>query len=522
MPARRILVTGATGFIGGHLVARLRRDGRDLTLAVRNREACPPAWLDDIGIRVVETGAIETTANLATAFADVAAVAHLAGMAQSTAGEDQETALRDANVVATKRLADAAVEYGVKNFVHLSSLFAVTDGVSEDVLDDFTRRIPSSAYGRSKRESEKYVTELPTKGVFAISLRLPLVIGPDAKGNWAALQKLAATGVPLPFGIIRNRRSIIAVDSAVDVITHLLTHPWPVAASGTYFIADGTASTADMVTELRRGMGRTPRLVPVPPMLLSTAATLLGQQRRVSSLLGSCEVDDRRFRRTFGYRRPCDVGQAIRNAVPAGFNANSKRRTSRLKRLFDVTLAAVALPVAAPVVLACLAAIKATSHGPGIFRQPRVGLNEQTFTCYKLRTMYSDTGDIPSHEASTSSVTPIGRWLRRLKFDELPQLWNILRGDMSFVGPRPCLTSQTALIAARRSRGLYAIRPGITGVSQVAGVDMSDPEKLAELDETYLDDMSIAADLQLIIATAFGAGRGDRVRQSPSANGLDE
>ena len=286
-----------------------------------------------------------------------------------------------------------------------------------------------------------------------------------------------------------------------------------VVVSALNFIADGIASTADMVTELRRGMGRSPRLVPVPPVLLSTAATLLGQQRRVSSLLGSCEVDDRRFRRTFGYRRPYDVGQAIRNAVPAGQPKQSEHQASSLKRVFDVTLAAAALPVAAPVILACVAAIKATSHGPGIFRQPRVGLNEQTFTCYKLRTMYSDTRDVPSHEASTSSVTPIGRWLRRLKFDELPQLWNILRGDMSFVGPRPCLPTQTALIDARRSRGFYAIRPGITGVSQVAGVDMSDPEKLAELDETYLDDMSIAADLRLIVATAFGAGQGDRVRQ---------
>jgi lipopolysaccharide/colanic/teichoic acid biosynthesis glycosyltransferase/nucleoside-diphosphate-sugar epimerase len=513
MAASRILVTGATGFIGGHLVARLRRDGHDLTLAVRNREACPPAWLDDDGIRIVETGAIETAKNLAAAFADNTAVVHLAGIAQSTAGEDQEAVLRGANVVATKRLVDAAVEHGIKKFVHLSSLFAVTDGVSDDVLDDATKKEPSSAYGRSKRQSEQHIGELPAKGVFAVSLRLPLVIGPDAKGNWAALQKLAATGVPLPFGSIRNRRSIISVDSAVDVIAHLLTHPWPVAASGTYFIADGAASTADMVTELRRGMGRTPRLVPIPAVLLSTAATLLGQQRRVSSLLGNCEVDDRRFRRTFGYRRPFDVRQAIRNAVPAGPASNSKRKTSRLKRAFDVTLAAAAFPFAVPVILACIAAIKATSPGPGIFRQLRVGLNEQTFTCYKLRTMYADTRDVPSHEASTSSVTPIGRWLRRLKFDELPQLWNILHGEMSFVGPRPCLPSQTDLVAARRSRGLYAIRPGITGVSQVAGVDMSDPEKLAELDETYLDDMSIAADVRLIVATAFGAGQGDRVRQ---------
>jgi O-antigen biosynthesis protein WbqP len=182
-----------------------------------------------------------------------------------------------------------------------------------------------------------------------------------------------------------------------------------------------------------------------------------------------------------------------------------------MKRIFDLALAVIALPVTAPVILACIAAIKATSPGPGIFRQTRVGRHEKAFTCYKLRTMYDDTRDLPSHEAAASSVTPIGGWLRRLKLDELPQLWNIVRGDMSFVGPRPCLPSQTALIAARRVRGLYAIRPGITGVSQVAGVDMSDPEKLAALDASYLADMSITADLRLILATALGAGRGDRI-----------
>jgi O-antigen biosynthesis protein WbqP len=182
-----------------------------------------------------------------------------------------------------------------------------------------------------------------------------------------------------------------------------------------------------------------------------------------------------------------------------------------MKRALDVVLAIALLPVAVPVLLICMAAINASSPGPAIFRQTRIGRNEMPFTCYKLRTMHAGTRDVPSHEAAASSITPLGGRLRRLKLDELPQLWNILRGDMSFVGPRPCLPTQTHLIAARRARGLYAIRPGITGVAQVAGVDMSDPERLAALDATYLDDMSVAADLRLIIATALGAGRRDSV-----------
>ena len=183
-----------------------------------------------------------------------------------------------------------------------------------------------------------------------------------------------------------------------------------------------------------------------------------------------------------------------------------------MKRFADITIALLILPAAAPILAVCMAMIRLSSPGPAIFRQSRIGMREEPFTCYKLRTMYADTGDTPSHEAPASAVTPVGHWLRRLKIDELPQLWNIIRGEMSLVGPRPCLPSQTELIAARRARGLYGIRPGITGIAQVAGIDMSDPERLAEADSAYLGDMSLMTDLRLILATALGAGRGDRVR----------
>ncbi len=107
-------------------------------------------------------------------------------------------------------------------------------------------------------------------------------------------------------------------------------------------------------------------------------------------------------------------------------------------------------------------------------------------------------------------MTGIGKFLRGSKFDELPQVWNILKGEMSFVGPRPCLPVQTALVEARRAYGLEELRPGITGISQIAGVDMQDPARLARLDASYLGDMSWRADLRLLAQTVLGAGRGDR------------
>jgi O-antigen biosynthesis protein WbqP len=181
-----------------------------------------------------------------------------------------------------------------------------------------------------------------------------------------------------------------------------------------------------------------------------------------------------------------------------------------MKRLFDVCAALVLGPFALVAVGVLAVLVRLDSPGPAIFRQVRIGRGERPFVCLKLRTMRLETPDAPSHEVGASAVTGVGRFLRGTKLDELPQLWNILKGEMSLVGPRPCLPAQAALIAARRARGLYAIRPGITGVAQVAGVDMSEPERLAELDATYLGDMSLRRDAGLIAQTLLGAGRGDR------------
>jgi UDP-glucose 4-epimerase len=320
MTTNRILVTGATGFVGRHLVPRLRAEGRPLTLAVRRIDACPRAWIEDKDIDVVETGDIDKSSNLGKAFSDVAGVAHLAGLteARTLTGEDEEAQFYRHNVAATRKLVDAAIAHKVRTFVHLSSLFAATGNVASERLDDASEEKPSTAYGRSKLQAEECVATLSGKGICAISLRLPLVIGPDAKGNWAALQKLAATGLPLPFGAIRNRRSLIGVSSAADAIAHVVTRTWPATASGAYFIADGAVSTAEIVTELRHGMGLGARLVPVPPAILAIGAGLINQRRRMASLLGNCEVDDTRFRQTFAYQSEYDLKETISRSGARG------------------------------------------------------------------------------------------------------------------------------------------------------------------------------------------------------------
>lgn len=183
-----------------------------------------------------------------------------------------------------------------------------------------------------------------------------------------------------------------------------------------------------------------------------------------------------------------------------------------LKRAFDIFVSSLGLLFFSLPILSLALLIKLTTPGNGFFAQQRVGRHGKLFVCYKLRTMYLHTPSLGTHEIGLSSVTWIGRWLRRFKLDEIPQLWNVLRGDMSLVGPRPCLPSQHELIEKRQQMGVFDIRPGITGLAQVAGVDMSDPERLSRIDSEYVKKRSFAGDLVLLGKTFSSRARGDRVR----------
>lgn len=141
------------------------------------------------------------------------------------------------------------------------------------------------------------------------------------------------------------------------------------------------------------------------------------------------------------------------------------------------------------------------SSGPVIFRQTRHGKNGLHFTCYKFRTMKTGTVQVGSHLAPNANITQIGKTLRRTKLDELPQCFNILRREMQFIGPRPCLPSQVELITEREKLGVNNIMPGITGYSQVRQVDMSQPELLAKTDAEYLGMRCIALDIQIVLQT---------------------
>ncbi len=175
-----------------------------------------------------------------------------------------------------------------------------------------------------------------------------------------------------------------------------------------------------------------------------------------------------------------------------------------MKRLFDVLAAGVLLGLLALPMAAIAFAVKLTSPGPVLYWSDRVGRGNKIFRMPKFRSMRTDTPELPTHLLKDSRlwITPLGRFLRKTSADELPQLWSILKGDMSFVGPRPALFNQDDLIALRTEKGIHALPPGLTGWAQINGRDeLPIPEKVA-LDEVYLHRRSFAWDLKILFLTA--------------------
>lgn len=180
-------------------------------------------------------------------------------------------------------------------------------------------------------------------------------------------------------------------------------------------------------------------------------------------------------------------------------------------RALDIIFSASGLILLSPLILLALLLAWLDTGSP-LFRQRRVGRNRRSFVLLKFRTMRPGTPSVASHLADAAAITALGRFLRRTKIDELPQLWNVLKGEMSLVGPRPCLLDQRELIEERARRGVYNARPGITGLAQVRGIDMSAPALLAETDAAMLATLNLRSYLCHIVLTIVGRGFGDRVR----------
>ncbi len=182
-------------------------------------------------------------------------------------------------------------------------------------------------------------------------------------------------------------------------------------------------------------------------------------------------------------------------------------------RFFDIIISILGLCILFPVLL-CILLWGYADTGNPIFLQKRVGVDKKPFTLIKFRTMISTTSSVATHLVDSRSVTKFGCFLRASKLDELPQLINVIKGEMSLVGPRPCLLNQVEVIYQREKRGAFHVRPGITGLAQISNVDMSVPLRLARIDKIMIQSLTLRNYFFYIYKTALGKGQGDNLRGS--------
>ena len=395
----RIVISGASGFIGQMLVPKLAQGGADLVLLGRDAARLADLFPGQMTAPYDDT---EQAASGADLFLNLAVL-----------NNDQSAdiaAMTRVNADFAADLAATAMRAGVTRFVNVSSIHA---------LDPNDAR----PYAASKRAGIAAV-DAATGGA-ATHLYLPAVAGDKFAGALAPLTALPQRLARAALGPLSALKPILLIDDLADwIMTKAMTAPRHVTLT---------------------------------------------------------------------------KGQA---GNPAYAFAS---------RTLDLCAAIGGLVALSPVLLATWVMIRRQGDGPAIFAQARVGRHDRIFTCYKFRTMAVGTIQAGTHEVSGSAVTPLGTRLRHWKIDELPQLWNVLRGDMGLIGPRPCLPAQEELVRRRTEAGVLAVRPGISGLAQVAGIDMSDPARLVEWDARYIAIRGLILDLKLILQTARGGGRGDRV-----------
>jgi len=321
LTAPRILVTGATGFVGGALLHRLLGDGRQVRAAVRSEtDALPP----EVDTAIV--GDIGPGTDWRAALAGVGAVVHLAALAHVVhdSSRDAHALYRATNTLGALRLAEAAAAAGVRRFVFLSSVRVHGERSIGAALTESSPLAAQDPYGQSKAEAERGLAALARAGrLDPVILRPPLVYGPGARGNFARLVRLVARGAPVPLGAVRNRRSLVFVGNLVDAIVRTLDHP--AAAKETFMVSDGEdVSTPELVRRMARALGRPARLVPVPVPLLRLGGTLAGRSDDVARLADDLVVDPSKIRASLGWSPVFTLDEGLRETA-AGYRAVADR-----------------------------------------------------------------------------------------------------------------------------------------------------------------------------------------------------
>ena len=504
-----VLVTGANGFVGHSLVYTLIDTKHSVVAGVRKvplkKLNCEYRIINNLEDKLLSTDI----------FKDIDIVIHAAARVHvmDDKASDPLTEFRKVNVEGTLNLARQALKAGVKRFIFISSIKVNGEGTKLDSpYTADSKPNPTDPYGISKYEAEQGLLKLAeTTPLEVVIIRPTLVYGENVKGNFQSLMKWTYKGVPLPIGGIKqNLRSLVSVDNLVDFIITCIDHEN--AQNEVFLISDDDdISTAGLLEEISKGLGVKNKAVNISPKLIDTAASAVGKSSVAQRLSGSLQVDISKAKNLLDWKPKYSTSESIQKAAQYYKLNLTASKSMPLQRPLDIVFSATGLIVASPLLIGA-AAIGYLDTGSPLFIQERVGKDQKPFKLVKFRTMKVDTASVASHLADNSSITKLGKVLRKTKLDELPQLINDLKGEMSLVGPRPNLFNQSDLIEAREEMGVYRVLPGITGLAQLSGIDMSTPERLAKKDKEMIDSINLKSYFSYIVSTALGKGSGDAVK----------
>ena len=313
----KIFVTGANGFVGKSLCNTLASNNRFFCGAVRDTKLYS-THLKSNNIKYVSVGNINSKTRWKDVLSGYDCVIHCAGRAHIL-NEDRNMSsesYRLINIEGTKRLAEQSATAGIKRLVFLSSIGVNGSQTSNTKpFSIFDHPQPSDEYTISKYKTEKVLSEISSKtGLEIVILRIPLVYGYGAKGNFARLLKLVHTGIPLPFGSIKNKRSFIGVDNLVDIIICCADNPK--AAGKTFLVSDGEdVSTVDIIRHISFAMQKSSHVFPFPIPLLKLIGFIFGRHKEIKQILGSLQIDIKYTCDTLNWKPPLSIMEGIKRMI---------------------------------------------------------------------------------------------------------------------------------------------------------------------------------------------------------------
>lgn len=309
-----VLLTGATGFVGKHVAERLRRENVAPRIAVRTLEKGRVLGAD---AELVAVGPVGSQTDWSVALHGIQTVIHLAARAHilEERAADPLAAFLEVNTLGTLRLATLAAQSGVRRFIFLSSVKVNGESSGLRGFAASDPPAPVDPYGVSKLRAEQGLVQLASEtGMEIVIVRPPLIYGPGVGANFLRLVRLVDRGIPLPVGAVRNERSLVSIWNLCDLLVVCLQAP--AAANRTFMVSDGhDLSTAGLVRQLAKALGRKPRIVNVPPSLLGLAARLTGQMAEYTRLCGSLKIDMTDTIRTLEWRPAHSIEQSIARTV---------------------------------------------------------------------------------------------------------------------------------------------------------------------------------------------------------------